>query len=85
MADKAAIFDYIFADSPHAALHVNDEIERMADSLPEYAYRGRSGRLKATRELVLAKLPYVLIYRVDREAVVVLRVLHSAQNWPPDP
>jgi plasmid stabilization system protein ParE len=26
--------------------------------------------------------PYVIAYRVEPDAVVILRLLHGAQNWP---
>jgi toxin ParE1/3/4 len=44
--------------------------------------RGRSGQVSGTREIVLAPLPFVVVYQVDDE-VQVLRILHAAQQWPP--
>jgi plasmid stabilization system protein ParE len=35
-----------------------------------------------TRELVLAPLPYIVVYRILKGAVEVARVLHGAQRWP---
>jgi toxin ParE1/3/4 len=43
---------------------------------------GRQGRCAGTRELVIARTPYIVAYRIERLAVVVLRVLHGAQRWP---
>lgn len=45
---------------------------------------GRAGYLKGTRELVVAYIPYMLIYRLNGKTVEILRVLHCAQKWPPD-
>jgi toxin ParE1/3/4 len=36
----------------------------------------------ATRELVVAGTPWVVVYRV-KNRVEILRVLHGAQSWPP--
>jgi plasmid stabilization system protein ParE len=44
--------------------------------------RGRIGRVEGTRELVFAPLPCIAVYRVTEEAVEILRIYHSAQDWP---
>ena len=49
-------------------------------SLETFSDRGRPGRIDGTRELVRA--PYIIVYRVRSEAVEILRIYHSAQNWP---
>jgi plasmid stabilization system protein ParE len=43
---------------------------------------GRSGRVAGTRELVIAGTPYLVAYRVEAKAVVILAVIHGAQRWP---
>jgi hypothetical protein len=43
---------------------------------------GRIGRIAGTRELVLAPLPYIVVYRVNPDSVDIVRIFHSAQNWP---
>jgi len=45
------------------------------------ARRGRPGRKPGTREITLGSLP-VIIYRVQNEAVEIVRILHGAQQWP---
>jgi plasmid stabilization system protein ParE len=32
---------------------------------------------------VVAGTPYIVIYRVGRERIDILRVVHGAQRWPP--
>ncbi len=39
--------------------------------------------MEGTRELVVAGLPYLVVYRLSDQVVEVLRVLHHAQEWPP--
>ncbi len=53
---------------------------------PRNQRSGGSGRVKDTRELVIARTPYIVAYTVDRhiDAVIILRVLHSARQWPDD-
>jgi len=55
--------------------------ERLA-VLPRFPEQGRTGRKSGTRELVLSGLPYVAVYRLERNAIAILRILHGAQMWP---
>lgn len=51
--------------------------------LMEYPHSGRPGRAKDTRELVIDNLPYLIVYRIKHSnELQVLRVLHTAQQWP---
>jgi toxin ParE1/3/4 len=43
---------------------------------------GRIGRRKGTRELVVAGLPYFVVYRLRASTIEVLRVIHGARDWP---
>lgn len=45
-------------------------------------HMGRSGRVAETRELVVSGTPYIVAYAVIGGEVVVLDVLHGAQDWP---
>ena len=44
----------------------------------------KAGRVAGTRELAVKQLPYLVVYRADGDDVVVLRVLHGGQLWPPE-
>lgn len=78
-----AIRDYIARHSPQAAelvrLRILDTIKRL-QSLPDM---GHVGRMPGTRELRVAGLPYVVVYRVDigdADELVVLGIFHGAQD-----
>jgi plasmid stabilization system protein ParE len=43
---------------------------------------GRPGRKPGTREWVSSPLPYIVVYRVRKEVVEIVRILHGAQRWP---
>ncbi len=45
-------------------------------------YRGRHGRIGDTRELVVTQLPYIAIYRLMGDRIVILNIVHGAQRWP---
>jgi plasmid stabilization system protein ParE len=50
--------------------------------LADYPTIGKRGRERGTRELVIAGLPYIVIYAVLREELVILRVLHTSMKYP---
>jgi toxin ParE1/3/4 len=73
---------YIGERNPWAAIDMGDAIEAAVRHLVENPHMGRRGRVKGTRELVVRDTPYVIAYRVEPDAVVILRLLHGAQKWP---
>lgn len=81
-ADREAIFDYIEADSPQAAITVDDRIRQQIDELMKFPEIGRPGRIKGTRELIIQRTPYIAVYRIAGKTIRILRVLHGAQMWP---
>jgi toxin ParE1/3/4 len=81
-ADRDAIFDYIEADSPLAAITVDDRIRAQVAGLVRFPESGRPGRVEGTRELVIDRTPYIVAYRIAGSTLRILRVLHGAQQWP---
>jgi toxin ParE1/3/4 len=81
-ADREAIFDYIEADSPQAAITVDDRIRQQVEELMKFPERGRPGRVECTRELIIQRTPYVVAYRIAGKTIRILRGLHGAQMWP---
>ncbi|KOF18488.1 toxin Y4kP [Ensifer adhaerens] len=72
---------YIEKDDPDAAARVVARIVTAVDALAEYPASGRPGRIKSTRELGLADIPYIIPYRISRD-VEILTVMHAHQQWP---
>jgi toxin ParE1/3/4 len=83
-ADRDAIFDYIEADSPRAAVAVDERIRAQVETLARFPQSGRLGRIKGTRELIIRRTPYIAAYRITGDTVRILRVLHGARRWPED-
>ena len=81
--DLEQIRGYIADDSPAAAERVADGLLAAMQGLTEAPSRGRPGRWPNTRELVVP--PYVIPYRVRGQTVEILRVFHSAREWPERP
>ena len=80
--DRRAIYDYIEAANPLAALNMDELFSEKVRNLLDHPGLGRNGRVSGTRELVVHK-NYVLIYDTTADMVRVLRVLHAAMQWPP--
>lgn len=79
LEDLRGIVDYGLAEGFGSAMVVVDEIDQRLRTLATQPDSGRKGRVPGTREWVLAPLPFIVIYRLQ-EDVVVLRVLHGAQQ-----
>jgi toxin ParE1/3/4 len=83
VADLKAISEYIEQDrNLESANQVTRAIYKALQSLRTMPYRGRYGRVDNTRELVIPRLPYVAIYEILQDRVVILNIVHGAQRWP---
>ena len=82
LSDRDAIFTYIEADNPAAAVLIDERIAAGARRLLDFPASGRVGRIAGTRELVISGTPYIAAYTVAETTVRILRVLHGAQEWP---
>jgi toxin ParE1/3/4 len=83
-ADRNAIYDFIDANNPRAAIAVDDRIEEAVERLVQFPMSGRIGRVEGSRELVIDRTPYIAAYRIADRTIRVLRLLHGAQEWPDD-
>ncbi len=80
-ADRRAIRSYIATDDPTAALAMDELLSQKAARLAHLPEMGKPGRVDGTRELV-AHRSYILIYAVKDDQVQVLRIMHTARQWP---
>jgi len=81
-ADIIRIIDYIADHDLAAAQRVFDQLRQKIERLTENPLIYRSGRIVGTREMVVAK-NYLVVYSVTDTHIIVRRVLHGAQMWPP--
>ena len=79
---RFAQLDYIALDKPGAAERLDEEIEHQTERLADHPHMGREGRVKGTRELVIARTSFIAVYRVTATHIDILRILHGAQRWP---
>jgi toxin ParE1/3/4 len=77
-----SIHDYVARRNPGAATRVVARIRQTAQTLGELPLIGHKGLLPNTREMNVAGLPYIVVYRIeqDERAVTILSVFHGAQD-----
>ena len=78
----AEIHDYIAKENPAAARRVVDRIKQETSVLSHQPGIGRLGRVEKTRELVITRFPYIVVYRSDASEVTILAVIHTSRAWP---
>jgi toxin ParE1/3/4 len=67
--------------SPRIVPSPQSVVERIG-TLETFPHLGRPGRVQGTQEIAFPPLPFLAIYEVREEQIVVLRILHGAQRWP---
>jgi toxin ParE1/3/4 len=81
--DLIALHGYIATEDPAAAAAIAARIRAAVESLIAMPNMGRRGRVKGTRELIIAGTPFIVAYTVLRGQVVeILAVIHGAREWP---
>ncbi len=78
--DLEQIHTYLSIHLPGFAAPTVRRIYDSARSLRTNPNRGRPGLRPGTRELVLSPLPYIVVYRVNPQAVEILHIHHAAQD-----
>ena len=84
-ANLRALSHYIALDNPVAAEETVKRIIAAAGRLSRFPNSGRPGRTTGTRELIVSGSPYILPYRITRDAVVIVAVIHSAREPKGEP
>lgn len=79
--DLIRIGKHIAKDNPANARKMVDLIDGKVTPLATHPRIGHIGRKRGTYELVVHE-SYVVIYRVLHKKVEILRVKHTAQQWP---
>jgi len=75
-------FDYIQGESFGGTTAVRRRILKTAERLGKIPLSGRAGRIHGTREAVVPRTPFIVVYRVSDETVDILGIWHAARQWP---
>ncbi len=71
---------FIAQDKPDAAERLATRIVAVVEALKTHPNLGRAGAEPGTRELVIGRAPYIVVYRVRRKRVTILTVWHGARR-----
>jgi toxin ParE1/3/4 len=75
--------DYIaLSNSEEVADRIAMQIVTTVQQLTTFPMSGRPGRVSGTRELVISGTPFIAVYAIDRDRVVILAIYHGARQWP---
>jgi toxin ParE1/3/4 len=80
--DVDGIIEHISLRGGSAAQDFVAEVEKQVARLRDFPLSGRVGRLGGTRELVIQRTPYIVVYSTNG-IVILMRILHGARRWPP--
>lgn len=82
--DLAAIYtSYQERDYEHAERVVR-AIMGACDGLAQFPLMGRIGKVEGTRERLMTRYPYRIVYRIAGETIFVARIVGQRRQWPPE-
>lgn len=80
--DRAAIWDYLVARNPAAAVRMDQLFSDAVAPLADFPMLGHVGEIAGTRELTPHR-SYRLVYEIVDDTVWVLALFHASRQWPP--
>ena len=85
MEDLRGLRRYIAQRDPGSAAVVVARVRATCQTLEQFPLRGRAADTGGTREVVVPRTPYLVVYRISNDVVEIVRIRHGAQDWPPAP
>ena len=79
LVDRDAIYSYIEARNPRAALILDREFDKKTQLLAQHPYLGRPSATPQMRELIIHP-NYILFYTVTSTHISVAHIKHVAQQ-----
>ncbi len=79
--DLNSIIQFIAKDNKERARSFGQTLYAKTLALKSHPLMGRVGRIPGMRELIVHK-NYVVYYRLDKNIIEILRIRHTAENWP---
>lgn len=80
LKDFEQAHDYIMQEDPESAKRIAQRILHATRRLQQFPRMGRVGADEETRELVVQKTPYLLVYSITGDVIELLRVWHTSQD-----
>jgi toxin ParE1/3/4 len=80
-----AVYEYLRAIDPKVAVAQMKLIFRAIDRLKQFFRASYVGRMEETRELMVPRTPFLVVYSLGGDRVNILAILHGSQQWPRQP
>ena len=82
LQDLDHLYEYIAEDNFSAAREMVSRIFEAVQNLKKHPRMGRDGRCGGTRELIIGKTPYVVVYVLKGDEIQIVAVIHVSMRWP---
>ncbi|AEG50390.1 plasmid stabilization system [Sphingobium chlorophenolicum L-1] len=79
---RARQFDYLLKLNRDVAIAMGNSVAATVARLSVDPDLSRVGRIAGTRELPVPDTPFILVYRIEEDAIVILRLLHKRRRFP---
>lgn len=79
-AELDKVLDYIEAQSPQAARHVQARIHFIIDLLLRHPYAGQLTSKGRLRRMIVSPYPYLIFYQATEDEIVIHGARHSARR-----
>ena len=76
------VVEYLQGETSGGATTIRRRILETKRRIGQMPYSGRVGRIDGTREAVVPRTAYILVYRVSEKTVDILGIWHAARLWP---
>lgn len=76
---------YIAMDKPDAAKRLVTRLVATVDALRHHPHLGRPGIEPGIRELIVGGTPYIILYRIREDQIILSTIWHAAQQRPKSP
>jgi len=78
--DMEGLYEYLIDKNQDAAKRLVKRIYNACFNIEAFPLAGRVGNMDGTREFVIPRTKYVLIYKITATKIIVLAVYHTARN-----
>jgi plasmid stabilization system protein ParE len=80
--DLRIVYEFYTERSPSTADRAVGAILKAANGLTRFPLMGKRGAIERTRERVVMRFPYRVVYQIEEADIIVLRIIHTARPWP---
>jgi toxin ParE1/3/4 len=75
------ILEYLQSESAGGAITIRRRILETVRRVGQMPFSGRVGRIGGTREAVVPRSPFILVYEISERSVAILGIWHAARAW----